>query len=152
MGKAMSITNAFGVHELERYDYAAAAAGGESELLEYHANVLQALDRILSTAGDRHELRGVLFSSEKPGMFIAGMDVEQIALAVDRDVVDTGRADDLQNAVMNAGSCDVSGCRLTGGAAVVIGDRDRDRVNAAVQIGVVAGRLAESAPLGDDSG
>jgi 3-hydroxyacyl-CoA dehydrogenase/enoyl-CoA hydratase/3-hydroxybutyryl-CoA epimerase len=43
------------------------------------ASILEALDRLLDDLRARPDVRGVLFSSAKPGMFIAGMDVEQIA-------------------------------------------------------------------------
>jgi 3-hydroxyacyl-CoA dehydrogenase/enoyl-CoA hydratase/3-hydroxybutyryl-CoA epimerase len=43
------------------------------------ADILNWLDRLLDEARDRDDVSGLLFSSAKPGMFIAGMDVEQIA-------------------------------------------------------------------------
>jgi len=43
------------------------------------ADVLAALDGILDDLGRRSEVRGVLFRSGKPGTFIAGVDVEDIA-------------------------------------------------------------------------
>jgi len=44
---------------------------------------LQELERILAEAAGRGDVRGVLFTSDKPRMFIAGMDVEQIAAVHD---------------------------------------------------------------------
>ena len=41
--------------------------------------ILQELNRMLDQARGHPDLRGILFTSAKPGMFIAGMDVEQIA-------------------------------------------------------------------------
>ena len=41
-------------------------------------DVLQTLDRVLQEWGSREVVRAVLFRSAKPGMFIAGMDVEVI--------------------------------------------------------------------------
>ena len=43
------------------------------------AELLDELGRQLDAARARADVRGVLFSSAKPRMFIAGMDVEQIA-------------------------------------------------------------------------
>jgi 3-hydroxyacyl-CoA dehydrogenase/enoyl-CoA hydratase/3-hydroxybutyryl-CoA epimerase len=42
-------------------------------------DMLRALDRLLEETRNREEIRAVLFTSAKRGMFIAGMDVEQIA-------------------------------------------------------------------------
>lgn len=44
-----------------------------------NAEILDELGRVLDGAREREEVQGVLFSSAKPAMFIAGMDVEQIA-------------------------------------------------------------------------
>jgi 3-hydroxyacyl-CoA dehydrogenase/enoyl-CoA hydratase/3-hydroxybutyryl-CoA epimerase len=44
--------------------------------------ILQTLDRLMQEWREREIVRGVLFKSAKPGMFIAGMDVEEIG-AVD---------------------------------------------------------------------
>ena len=44
---------------------------------------LRGLDRVLEEARHREDVRAVLFSSAKPGMFIAGMDVDQIASVTD---------------------------------------------------------------------
>jgi 3-hydroxyacyl-CoA dehydrogenase/enoyl-CoA hydratase/3-hydroxybutyryl-CoA epimerase len=44
---------------------------------------LKGLDRLLDEARNRDDIRAVLFSSDKPGVFIAGMDVEQIAAVTD---------------------------------------------------------------------
>ncbi len=45
--------------------------------------ILQELSRLLRQARGHPDLRGVLFKSSKPGMFIAGMDVERIAAVRD---------------------------------------------------------------------
>lgn len=47
------------------------------------AGNLQELNRVLSEVAVRADVRGVLFTSDKPEMFIAGMDVEEIAAVVD---------------------------------------------------------------------
>ncbi len=44
---------------------------------------LQDLSRLLAEAQTRSDVQGLLFSSDKPAMFIAGMDVEQIAAVTD---------------------------------------------------------------------
>ena len=43
------------------------------------AAILETLDGLLEDLRSRPDVRGLLFTSAKPGMFIAGMDVEQIA-------------------------------------------------------------------------
>jgi 3-hydroxyacyl-CoA dehydrogenase/enoyl-CoA hydratase/3-hydroxybutyryl-CoA epimerase len=45
--------------------------------------VLRELDRLLEDVRRREEIRAVLFQSAKPGVFMAGMDVEQIAAVTD---------------------------------------------------------------------
>ena len=45
--------------------------------------VLRELDRLLEEARRREEIRGLMFQSAKPGVFVAGMDVEQIAAVTD---------------------------------------------------------------------
>ncbi len=45
--------------------------------------ILQELNRLLDEVRGHPDLRGLLFSSGKPGMFIAGMDVDQIARVED---------------------------------------------------------------------
>ena len=47
------------------------------------ADIVEALNRLLDEARRRTDVRGVLFASRKPGVFIAGMDVEQIAAITD---------------------------------------------------------------------
>jgi len=47
---------------------------------------LEELARLLEEARLRSDLRGVLFSSARPGMFLAGMDVDQIASVADSHV------------------------------------------------------------------
>lgn len=47
------------------------------------AEILRDLDRLLDEVRGRDDVRGVLFSSSLPGMFIAGMDVGQIAAVTD---------------------------------------------------------------------
>ena len=44
-----------------------------------NATILRDLDALLDQARDDRDVRGVMFASDKPGMFIAGMDIEQIA-------------------------------------------------------------------------
>ncbi len=44
---------------------------------------LQALRHVLAEVRGRTDVRGVVFNSDKPGMFLAGMDVEQIASVQD---------------------------------------------------------------------
>jgi 3-hydroxyacyl-CoA dehydrogenase/enoyl-CoA hydratase/3-hydroxybutyryl-CoA epimerase len=48
-----------------------------------NAEILEELGRVLDDARGRDEVLGLLFASAKPGMFIAGMDVEQIASVTD---------------------------------------------------------------------
>jgi len=43
------------------------------------AGILEAMNQLLDDLRARPDVRGLLFKSAKPGMFIAGMDVEQIA-------------------------------------------------------------------------
>jgi len=43
------------------------------------AAILETLDGLLEDLRSRPDVRGLLFTSAKPGMFIAGMDVDQIA-------------------------------------------------------------------------
>jgi len=45
--------------------------------------LLRELDRLLEEVRRREDIRAILFQSAKPGMFIAGMDVEQIAAVTD---------------------------------------------------------------------
>ena len=45
--------------------------------------LLQALGELLDAVKNRDEVRAVMFASSKPGMFIAGMDMEQIAQVSD---------------------------------------------------------------------
>jgi len=45
--------------------------------------LLRELDRLLEEVRRREDIRAVLFQSAKPGMFIAGMDVEEIASVTD---------------------------------------------------------------------
>ncbi len=45
--------------------------------------ILEALNRLLDEARSHADLRGILFASAKPGMFIAGMDVDRIARVED---------------------------------------------------------------------
>lgn len=47
------------------------------------AGGLQELHRVLTEVAVGADVRGVLFASDKPGMFIAGMDVEEIAAVTD---------------------------------------------------------------------
>ncbi len=56
-------------------------AGQKVNLLS--EQTLRALDRLLEETRNRDDVRAVLFGSAKPGMFIAGMDVEQIAAVND---------------------------------------------------------------------
>ncbi len=51
--------------------------GGKVNLL--NAEILQGLGELLDDVRGRDEVRGLLFTSAKPGSFIAGMDVDQIA-------------------------------------------------------------------------
>ena len=46
-------------------------------------STLRGLDRLLEEVSHRDDIRAVLFTSAKRGMFIAGMDVEQIAAVTD---------------------------------------------------------------------
>ena len=45
--------------------------------------LLRELDRLLEEARRREDIRAILFQSAKPGMFVAGMDVDQIAAVTD---------------------------------------------------------------------
>ena len=45
--------------------------------------VLRQLDRVMDDTRRREEVRAVIFRSAKPGMFVAGMDVEEIASVKD---------------------------------------------------------------------
>jgi 3-hydroxyacyl-CoA dehydrogenase/enoyl-CoA hydratase/3-hydroxybutyryl-CoA epimerase len=45
--------------------------------------ILDELDRLLDDLGRREEVRGLLFESAKPGVFLAGMDVKAIAAVKD---------------------------------------------------------------------
>jgi 3-hydroxyacyl-CoA dehydrogenase/enoyl-CoA hydratase/3-hydroxybutyryl-CoA epimerase len=47
------------------------------------AEILQGLGELLDEVRGRDDVRGLLFASHKPGMFIAGMDVDQIASVTD---------------------------------------------------------------------
>lgn len=55
--------------------------GDKVNLLDAH--VLDALERVFTEIRGRDEITGVLLTSAKPGMFLAGMDVEEIAALVD---------------------------------------------------------------------
>lgn len=54
-----------------------------------NADILQELDHLLQDVAGRTDLKGLVFQSSKPGMFLAGMDIEQIA-----SVNDSARAAD----------------------------------------------------------
>ena len=86
---------------------------------------LRELDRVLEDARRREEIRGVLFQSAKPGMFVAGMDVRQIAAvrdayhgaegarfgqAVFQKIADLGRPS----------ACAINGTCLGGGAELAL--------------------------------
>ena len=45
--------------------------------------LLRELDRLLEEARRREDIQAILFQSAKPGMFVAGMDVDQIAAVTD---------------------------------------------------------------------
>ncbi len=49
----------------------------------FDAAILAELDRLLEEARHREEIRAVLFSSPKPGVFAAGLNVDQIAAVTD---------------------------------------------------------------------
>jgi len=50
------------------------------------AEILQELNRLIDQARGHPDLRGILFTSTKPGMFLAGMDVESIASVTDPQI------------------------------------------------------------------
>ena len=49
--------------------------GGNVNLLS--AEILQGMGELLDDVRGRDEVRGLLFTSDKPGSFVAGMDVDQ---------------------------------------------------------------------------
>ncbi len=82
----------------------------------FNEPVLRHLDQLLQEAARRDDVRAVLFGSAKPGMFVAGMDVDEIAAVTDAHVGAEGarmgqsvfqRIDDLDkpSAVAINGTC-----------------------------------------------
>ena len=114
--------------------------------------VLRELARLLDEARRRDEVRAVLFTSAKPGMFVAGMDVEQIAdvrdayrgaegarfgQSVFQKIADLGRPS----------ACAINGTCLGGGTELALAcslrtaaDDDTVRIGLPeVQIGIIPG-------------
>jgi len=89
------------------------------------AEILEALDALLREAADRPEVRGLLFTSPKAGMFIAGMDVAQISSVNDSirgaEAARFGQAVFQKIAAMHAPSvCVIGGTCLGGGTELAL--------------------------------
>ena len=87
--------------------------------------ILEALDALLREAADRPEVRGLLFTSPKAGMFIAGMDVAQISSVNDSirgaEAARFGQAVFQNIAAMHAPSvCVIGGTCLGGGTELAL--------------------------------
>jgi len=114
--------------------------------------ILRELDRVLDEMRRREDIRGVIFQSVKPGMFIAGMDVEEIASITDaflgaegsrfgqsvfQKIADLGRPS----------ACAINGTCLGGGTELALACSIRVAANdpavriglPEVQIGIVPG-------------
>jgi 3-hydroxyacyl-CoA dehydrogenase/enoyl-CoA hydratase/3-hydroxybutyryl-CoA epimerase len=115
-------------------------------------DVLQALDRLLEEWKAREIVRGVLFRSAKPGMFIAGMDVEEIGAIDDAFRAAEGarygqavfqKIEDLQKPT----ACAIRGTCLGGGTELALAcsirlasDHPQVRIGLPeVQIGIIPG-------------
>jgi 3-hydroxyacyl-CoA dehydrogenase/enoyl-CoA hydratase/3-hydroxybutyryl-CoA epimerase len=114
--------------------------------------IIQALDRKLEEWRTREIVRGVLFKSAKPGMFIAGMDVEEIAAATDAfraaEAARFGQAVFRKIAELGKPSvCAIRGTCLGGGAELALActtrlasDHPRVRIGLPeVQLGIIPG-------------
>ena len=114
--------------------------------------LLRELGAVLDEVRRREEVRGVLFASAKPGMFLAGMDVEQIASV--RDAYRSAEGARFGQAVFQKiadcgrpSACAINGVCLGGGAELalacsmrVAADDPSVRIGfPEVQIGIIPG-------------
>ena len=106
------------------------------------AALLQTLERLVEDVRRRDEVRGLLFASAKPAMFIAGMDVEQIAAIGDTfraaEAARYGQSVFQQLAELDRPSvCAIGGTCLGGGTELALACHFRvASADPAVQIGL----------------
>ena len=115
------------------------------------ADILFWLDRLLDETRERDDVSGLLFSSAKPAMFIAGMDVEQIASVTDShkgaEGARFGQAVFQKIADLRKPSvCAIGGPCLGGGAELAlacsfrVADDEKTRIGLPeVQLGIIPG-------------
>jgi len=114
--------------------------GDKVNLLD--ADILRALDGLLDEASRRDDIRGVVFTSGKPGMFLAGMDVSQIGAVTDAHLAAEGSR--LGQAVFQKiadlgkpSACAIGGSCLGGGTELALACTFRlASGNKAVKIGL----------------
>ena len=124
--------------------------GGKVNLLT--PEILTTLDRLLGEWRGREEIRGVVFESRTPGMFIAGMDVEEIAAVTDAfraaEAARFGQAVFQKIADLTRPSvCAIGGVCLGGGTELalactyrLVSDDPRVRIGLPeVQLGIIPG-------------
>jgi 3-hydroxyacyl-CoA dehydrogenase / enoyl-CoA hydratase / 3-hydroxybutyryl-CoA epimerase len=97
--------------------------GSNANLLS--REILEALDRLLDELSRREGVRGLLFESAKPGMFLAGMDVE--AIAAIKDAYEAGEGARRGQAVFQRiadapwpTACAIGGACLGGGSELAL--------------------------------
>lgn len=114
--------------------------------------ILDELSRVLDQAKGHPDLRGLLFTSSKPGMFIAGMDVERIAAVSDaqtgREAASYGQSVFQKIHLLKRPSiCVIGGTCLGGGTELALAcsmriASDSDRVEIGlpeVRLGIIPG-------------